>query len=451
MLVTLSTAEKELFSFLLKTAEPLQLTLRAAGGWVRDKLLNLESKDIDVSIDRMTGEEFAHHLVAFSKQQSNNSMSISGIGTIKSNPEKSKHLSTCTFNLNGFSIDLNNLRSEKYADSSRIPIVEIGTPKEDAERRDFTVNALFYNINIGEVEDFTEKGLQDLKDKKLRTPLDPKITFKDDPLRILRAIRFAARFEMSLAEDLLEALKNTEITTQIRNKVSGERVGIELTKMFTEKSMHKGIKALLMLFDFKIANILTSETSPYSFNVETLHKIANKFTDSAVPDSQLFFYSLLCTPISEYQERSAVKLKNSRVVTFLKDEIHVPKIVADQVSLILDGQKVIEDLVKNRNLVMTGRFLRKLKDNWKISLLIWACTQGNLEIISDLMKWIETETHLVNCWEWKAPFDGVALQKMFGLKPGPKLAVLLDKEYDLMFEGIQDPEVIKSKLEINHS
>jgi tRNA nucleotidyltransferase (CCA-adding enzyme) len=75
-----------------------------------------------------------------------------------------------------------------------VPDVKIGTPLEDALRRDLTINSLFYNINKKEVEDFTGKGIEDLKHGIIRTPLDPLQTFLDDPLRILRTIRFATRF-----------------------------------------------------------------------------------------------------------------------------------------------------------------------------------------------------------------------------------------------------------------
>jgi tRNA nucleotidyltransferase (CCA-adding enzyme) len=94
-------------------------------------------------------------------------------------------------------IDLVNLRKEEYALDSRIPTVAFGTPLEDALRRDLTINALFYNINTGQVEDYTEHGIEDLKAGRIRTPLNPEQTFKDDPLRILRVFRFAARYNFS--------------------------------------------------------------------------------------------------------------------------------------------------------------------------------------------------------------------------------------------------------------
>jgi Poly A polymerase head domain len=104
------------------------------------------------------------------------------VAVIKANPDQSKHLETATMHLHGLSLDLVNLRSETYSDTSRIPRIEIGTPLQDAERRDFTVNALFYNLQTRAMEDFTGQGLKDLKAGIIRTPLAPLVTFLDGAL-----------------------------------------------------------------------------------------------------------------------------------------------------------------------------------------------------------------------------------------------------------------------------
>jgi tRNA nucleotidyltransferase (CCA-adding enzyme) len=106
----------------------------------------------------------------------------SGMGVIMANPEQSKHLETATLRLLGLPIDLVHLRSEKYTEESRIPTIEVGTPEEDALRRDFTINSLFYNLNQQKVEDLTGRGLDDLKNGIIRTPLDPQITLMDGVL-----------------------------------------------------------------------------------------------------------------------------------------------------------------------------------------------------------------------------------------------------------------------------
>ena len=130
---------------------------------------------------------------------------------IKANSEKSKHLETATIKVEGVFIDLVNLRSEKYSEDSRVPVIEIGTPTEDAFRRDLTINSLFYNINEAKIEDFTQKGHSDLKAGIIRTPLDPLQTFLDDPLRVLRTVRFANRFEFSIVPEIISAAKDLKV------------------------------------------------------------------------------------------------------------------------------------------------------------------------------------------------------------------------------------------------
>lgn len=123
-------------------------------------------------------------------------------GVIKANSDQSKHLETAVIKVQGISIDLVNLRSEEYGADSRVPVISIGTPEQDALRRDLTLNALFFNINTGMIEDFTGKGIDDLKNQVCRTPLDPLKTFLDDPLRLLRVIRFAHRFGLIIGQDI---------------------------------------------------------------------------------------------------------------------------------------------------------------------------------------------------------------------------------------------------------
>lgn len=104
------------------------------------------------------------------------------IAVIQANPEQSKHLETARMRIKDTWIDLVNLRSETYSQHSRVPEMEFGTPYQDAMRRDFTVNSIFYNINKEIVEDFTEKGIEDLDGKVIRTPLPPMETFLDGKL-----------------------------------------------------------------------------------------------------------------------------------------------------------------------------------------------------------------------------------------------------------------------------
>lgn len=220
-----------------------ETVLRFTGGWVRDKLLGVDSHDIDVGISSMTGYQFGmalkqyldepENLEKYKRGLPNGEMNeaIVSLHKIEANPEKSKHLETVATKIFGLDIDLVNLRKETYSADSRNPQMEFGTAVEDALRRDATINALFYNLNESRLEDLTERGLDDMKKKLIRTPMEPYQTFKDDPLRVLRLIRFASRLGYQIDPETEAAMQNEDISDALRLKISKERVGTELEKM----------------------------------------------------------------------------------------------------------------------------------------------------------------------------------------------------------------------------
>ncbi|MCJ1250461.1 CCA tRNA nucleotidyltransferase, mitochondrial [Trapelia coarctata] len=240
--ITLTDQEKTLRQLLLDVADYIgtqdgckKPELRITGGWVRDKLLGITSHDIDIGIDTMTGYKFGTLMKQYlgdSKRQAKYGEDVlGGLAKIEANPEKSKHLETVATKILGLEIDLVNLRKEVYAEDSRNPAMEFGTPVEDALRRDSTVNSLFYNLSTSQIEDLTERGLQDMALGVIRTPLSPYQTFKDDPLRVLRCIRFASKLGYSIDPEAEQAMSDPSIKEALRAKISRERVGIEVEKM----------------------------------------------------------------------------------------------------------------------------------------------------------------------------------------------------------------------------
>eukprot|EP00698_Gefionella_okellyi_P023689 TRINITY_DN815_c0_g1_i1.p1 TRINITY_DN815_c0_g1~~TRINITY_DN815_c0_g1_i1.p1 ORF type:complete len:294 (+),score=48.79 TRINITY_DN815_c0_g1_i1:261-1142(+) len=168
---------------------------------------------------------------------------------IHSNPAKSKHLETATLSLqignHHMDVDFVNLRSETYSADSRIPTMAFGSPLDDAKRRDFTINSLFFNITDNRLEDWTGQGRADLAAGIIRTPVDPHATLLDDPLRALRAVRFAARLGFSLADDLIAAIPHPTTLRHLVQKVSRERRGIELNGIAVDaaKALQMGVYA----------------------------------------------------------------------------------------------------------------------------------------------------------------------------------------------------------------
>jgi len=267
LLIKLNESEIMLFDILKETAKAWEegtvkattnisltpkkkIQIRIAGGWVRDKILGLSTHDVDVALDTCTGVDFANILTNYYKSVNNNSNNknnnntIGKIGVILANPSQSKHLETATMKIFGNDVDFCNLRHETYAEDSRIPDTVFGTPLEDSFRRDCTMNALYYNLNTERIEDWTHVGLEDLLHTKVvDTPLIAYQTFHDDPLRVLRVIRFAVRYNMTLSEDIIMACKHPKIHDELRRKVSRERVGKELEGMLSGKHANP-IKAM---------------------------------------------------------------------------------------------------------------------------------------------------------------------------------------------------------------
>lgn len=255
-------------------SESWTLEARIAGGWVRDKLLGLESHDLDISLSSLTGhifalllrsyllsEDFTSSRLAkdenspFHSASSSSQALVGHITKIAANPEQSKNLETATAKVAGLQLDFVNLRKEIYVGDSRIPIMTFGTAQEDAERRDITINTLFYNIHTRQVEDFTGLGLSDMKNKIIRTPLAPEKTFLDDPLRVLRCIRFASRFEYEVHQEIQDCFRGVEggaILEALRCKVSRERFGIEVDKMIRGKHVKRAVDLIISMNLFEV-------------------------------------------------------------------------------------------------------------------------------------------------------------------------------------------------------
>lgn len=218
-----------------------------AGGYVRDEFMGKDPKDLDLLVNKPNGGiDFA---VWVTKKA----------GTYKdgSNPVIFPRFGTAKFDFHGIihnGVDLTGMdieavmpRKEEYTAGSRKPDVSQGELKDDVERRDFTVNSLLKDLSSGEILDLTGLGKEDIKNGIVRTPLNPDKIFTDDPLRMLRAIRFAVKYNWKLPLFMLRGLKKN--AAQLQN-ISSERIRDELDKMLLTTSPSKAIKLL------KVTNLL---------------------------------------------------------------------------------------------------------------------------------------------------------------------------------------------------
>jgi len=219
-------SQHPIYKIVNKIAEEKKLATFAVGGVVRDLFLNRFSKDIDILVIG-SGIELAQ---AIAKEISPN-LEVNYF----------KNFGTAQFVYEGAAIEFVGARKESYDRNSRKPTVENGTLEEDISRRDFTVNAMAIGISgekCGELIDLFN-GFDDLQNKILRTPLNPDITFSDDPLRMMRAVRFASQLGFNIEKETFTAIKNNAHRLEI---ISKERIVDEFNKILLSKKPSVGIK-----------------------------------------------------------------------------------------------------------------------------------------------------------------------------------------------------------------
>jgi len=218
----------KIFNTIKQIVEETNSETYVVGGYVRDLLLNRESKDIDILIIG-SGIDTAINIA----NKLNPSIKVSVFKTY----------GTAMFKYDGIEIEFVGARKESYNKNSRNPIVEEGSLIDDLNRRDFTINAFAISLNKNNYQEFIDKfnGLDDLKNKLIRTPLDPDITFSDDPLRMLRAIRFASQLNFNIDSLAYNAIIKNKERIKI---ITQERITEELNKIILSKKPSIGFDLL---------------------------------------------------------------------------------------------------------------------------------------------------------------------------------------------------------------
>ncbi|BAO39590.1 tRNA nucleotidyltransferase [Kluyveromyces marxianus] len=447
------------YNALHASEEPL--TARITGGWVRDKLLGNESNDLDIAVNSMTGEQFAEKLCEFLNERG---LQTHSLNTINKNPSKSKHLETCTTKLLGVPVDFVNLRSEEYTMESRIPKVEFGTPYEDAMRRDATLNAMFYNITEDKIEDFTEKGIRDLNDGILRTPLPPKKTFIDDPLRVLRLIRFASRFNFKIEEQTYQAMKDKDIHVSFNQKISKSRIYTELHKTFTSENP---FYALDLIQGANMSSVIfsSSTTSP---KIETVYASLDSHLKQLVDHipNLLSNHELFARLFPEFQEPLILSLvlcgfkgltgpdpakpKNQIPLAgvIVKEGINYPNAQVNNVITCVESEDIYHQLIANAETMQRselGFALIKFGEPWKMVHFYNMCLEylrNGIESTSrfDHFYKLVHDRDLADVYSLKHIVNGKELAKLLNKKPGVWMSKTMD---DVLKWQLNNPD--KSK------
>lgn len=231
----------EIINVISQTAAEKNIKVYAVGGFVRDIILNRERNDLDILVIG-SGPAFAENVAE--------KMGITNVSYFK-------NFGTAHFEYQGMNVEFVGARKESYDRNTRKPIVEDGTFEDDIARRDFTINSLAISLNKNEFGKLVEKynGLADIRNKLIKTPLDPLKTFDDDPLRIMRAFRFASQLNFTVDENIIKASNKMRSRLAI---VSQERITDEFLKILESPKPSIGLK---LLFDSGVLEIVFPEIS----------------------------------------------------------------------------------------------------------------------------------------------------------------------------------------------
>jgi poly(A) polymerase len=436
-----------IFKIISQVAGEMQVQAFVIGGFVRDLLLGRDNKqDIDIVV-LGSGIDFAHEVA----------LKSGGDTPVKF----FKNFGTAMLNFHGWKIEFVGARKESYRYNSRKPIVEDGTIEDDQNRRDFTINALAIDLtkeHYGQLID-PFNGIRDLEDKIIRTPLNPDITFSDDPLRMMRAIRFATQLDFTIEPSCFESISRNAGRISI---VSMERVSEELNLVIMAKIPSKGFRLLdetgllKIIFpefcELKGAEIIDGKGHKDNFyhtlavldNVASvsdnlwlrwaaiLHDIAKPLTKKFIQGTGWTFHA------HEFRGAKMVPQVFRRLKLPLNEKMHyVEKLVLLHLRPIVLAEDVVTDSAVRRLLFEAGDDIDDLmllcnaditsKNPNKVKRFM-----ANFGIVRQKLKEIEAKDQLRN---WQPPITGEVIMQTFGISPSKAVGIIKDAITEAILDG----------------
>ncbi len=437
----------KLFKLISKTAEDNGLSVYIVGGYVRDLLMK---RAVPTDIDFVTegsGIALAQSVAAAIDPETKVSVF--------------KTYGTAMFRYQGLELEFVGARKESYNAESRNPSVEQGTLEDDQKRRDFTINAMAISLNqenFGELVD-PFHGVEDMEKRILRTPLEPEQTYSDDPLRMMRAVRFAATLGFSIEENSLEAIKKEAHRIKI---VTIERIMVEFNKIMLSEKPSTGLKIMkdTGLLELIIPELTALEgieevegqthkdnfwhtlevVDNISQNTENLwlrwaallHDIGKAPTKKFVKGTGWTFHG------HEFLGSKMVKTLFQRLKLPLgKDMKYVQKMVklsSRPIALISDEAS---DSALRRMLFDAGEDLEDLFTLCKADITTKNTQKQekfkkNFEYVAQKIKEVEEKDHIRN---FQPPITGEEIMAMFNLAPGREIGILKERVKEAILEG----------------
>jgi len=416
------------------------------GGFVRDLLLDKPSKDIDIVVvgdGTVVAKEVAEILRV-------KSVSIF------------KNYGTAHFKYKDLDIEFVGARKESYESNSRKPYTEKGTLRDDQYRRDFTINALALDLRPERYGDLVDpfNGLDDLKNGIIRTPLEPEVTFSDDPLRMLRAIRFATRLNFKIENTCLEAIKSQSARLEI---ISKERISDELNKIILTETPSRGFKLLNathLLHQFfpemiALHGIETingkSHKDNFLHTLEVLDNLAENsenlwlrwaaiLHDIAKPPTKRFDETVGWTfhGHEEIGARMVPKIFQRLKLPLDQKMKYVQKLVRLHLRPIALVKGSVTDSAIRRLLHEAGDDIEDLmllcnaditsKNEFKVKRY-----KQNFELVSQKLRLVEEKDRIRN---FQPPVSGDLIMKTFGIGPQAEIGIIKSQIKEAILEGI---------------